>query len=385
MQAAAAAALKNIMCASIYEKKGDDPDRNINNYRCARGGGAILRRTRQSDEKKGKEMERRCRRRGRGKRLGFLLDLGSASGSGAGLALLAVGRLALEHLRVGGNAVAVSWGNVGRFVVVGLDWGPGEVVSADLDVIVGKLSELVVIHTEELGFLRGTELETWDSVDGVADDAGDNKGVGGAGEDVGELDAELLPVSVEPSSCDLHVDTIHADNVISTEDSVKDEADHAGDAVLREHIHSIVNAEVVLDLGSVVANNTRADTEDDRSPWWDETGSRGSSNETRNQTGTETDHRPLLSKTEIEKSPGNGRHDGGQVGVPASHNSTKVGAESGSTVESQPSEPKQNGTESDERDVVRTEVEHHLFLTLSENERVGQGANSRCDFDWSTT
>jgi hypothetical protein len=45
----------------------------------------------------------------------------------------------------------------------------------------------------------------------------------------------------------------------------------------------------------------------------------------------------------------------------------------------------EDGTESDERDVVRTEVEHHLFLASSENHRVGKSRHTRTDFDGTTS
>ena len=52
---------------------------------------------------------------------------------------VAVGHLALEHVRVGVDAVAVSLRD-GDFAVDGLALGgrPGEVVAADFDVVVGE-------------------------------------------------------------------------------------------------------------------------------------------------------------------------------------------------------------------------------------------------------
>lgn len=47
---------------------------------------------------------------------------------------------------------------------------------------------------------------------------------------------------------------------------------------------------------------------------------------------------------------------GGTYRVPAGHDSTKVSSESRSSVESQPSKPKQNGTERNQGNVVWSEV-----------------------------
>lgn len=64
------------------------------------------------------------------------------------------GVLPIDHLAVLMDAVAVALGDValglGRLVLGGC---PGEVISAHLDVIVGELAELVVVHAEEFGFL----------------------------------------------------------------------------------------------------------------------------------------------------------------------------------------------------------------------------------------
>lgn len=64
------------------------------------------------------------------------------------------GVFALEHLAVLCDAVTVTLRDL---VVVGdgllLGRCPRQVVAADLDVVVGKLAQLVVVHAEEFGFL----------------------------------------------------------------------------------------------------------------------------------------------------------------------------------------------------------------------------------------
>ena len=53
-------------------------------------------------------------------------------------------------LALGYRVLAVDW--------LALGGCPGEVVTADLDVIVGEFTELVVVHTEELSLLRCAKL-----------------------------------------------------------------------------------------------------------------------------------------------------------------------------------------------------------------------------------
>lgn len=141
----------------------------------------------------------------------------------------------------------------------------------------------------------------------------------------------------------------------------------------------------LLTFGGEIANNSSGNTKNDRSPWSDESRGRSGSNQTRNGTGTPTDHRPLLRKSEIKNTPGHGREHGSDGGVPASHDSAQVGAEGRSTVESEPSKPKKNCAEGDERNIVRSEVQHHLLLSLAQNHGVCKGGETRSDLDGSTS
>ena len=111
-----------------------------------------------------------------------------------------------------------------------------------------------------------------------------------------------------------------------------------------------------LDLGCKIANNTGDYSEDDSRPRGDETRCWGGSNETRNATGAPSNHAPLLCKSEIKQAPSHRCEHGGQARVPASHDCTKVGSESRSAVESQPSEPEENCSEGNEGNVVRSEI-----------------------------
>ena len=98
------------------------------------------------------------------------------------------GGLSLEHLGVLGDAVALALGD--RVLAVeglALGRGPGEVVAADLDVVVCELAELVVVHAEELGFLGRAQVQARDLVDDEGEQGAHGEGVGRYRDDVGDL------------------------------------------------------------------------------------------------------------------------------------------------------------------------------------------------------
>lgn len=102
-------------------------------------------------------------------------------------------------------------------------------------------------------------MQTRDEVDAISEDSGHDKGVAGCGDDVGDLDVELLPVVFDPAGgAVVDVDAVEADDVGGAEEGVEDEADHAGDAVLGEDVHAVVDADPVLDCGLCVSNSPKA-------------------------------------------------------------------------------------------------------------------------------
>ncbi|KAH0194437.1 ammonium transporter, partial [Aureobasidium melanogenum] len=209
--------------------------------------------------------------------------------------------LALKHLRVLRDAVAVTLGNLVfgglRLVASG---SPGEVVTTDLNVVVGEFTELVIIHTEKFGLLRSTKVESRDLVDDESDCSTDDERVCGDGGDVSDLHVHLLPVVLNPSTIDV-VNTVKTNDVRGSENAVEEETNHASNTVLSEHIHSIINTNPELDLGCKVAHDTSDDTKNDGCPRSDETGSGSSSDKARDGTGTPTDHRPLTSELEFQQ------------------------------------------------------------------------------------
>jgi len=160
--------------------------------------------------------------------------------------------LALEHLAVLWDAVALALGN--RVLAVdGLAFsrGPCEVVTADLNVVVGELAELVVVHAEKFSLFGCAELETRDLVDTVGENGADNERVRGAGNDVSDLLVDRGGSTGDGTTLKTVVDTVESDDVVGTEDAVEEKTPHSSDAVLSEHIERIVDLDPELDCDIV--------------------------------------------------------------------------------------------------------------------------------------
>lgn len=124
---------------------------------------------------------------------------------------------------------------------------PGKEVTADLDIIVGELAMLVVIHAKKLGLLRSTELKTGDEIDDLGNGSGHEEGVGGGGNNRGDLPADNNVVAVHEATDGTGVDSVKADDGTSSEEGVEDETDDAADTVLSENIEGIINSDEELD------------------------------------------------------------------------------------------------------------------------------------------
>ena len=124
---------------------------------------------------------------------------------------------------------------------------PREVISPDLDVIVGKLAKLIVVHTQQFGFLGSAEVQARDQVDEGCDDEGHGEGPAGSGADVGKLPVELAIVVVDPAADDdACVDAIKADDVGRSKEGIGHQAQHAGDGVFGEDVERVIDIQQVL-------------------------------------------------------------------------------------------------------------------------------------------
>jgi len=180
--------------------------------------------------------------------------------------------VSINHLTVRRDTMTISSSDRRIRVVMLLCRCPSQIIPPNLNIIVGKLAELIVVHAQELGLLARAKLESGDLIDDEADEGGDDKSVRGAGNDVGELDVELLPLLVDEAAHVIRVHAVEADDVVGAEQGIEDEADHAGDAMLSEYVHCVVDADQVLHLGAIVADDPSYDSQEDAGMGHDEAG-----------------------------------------------------------------------------------------------------------------
>lgn len=72
-------------------------------------------------------------------------------------------------------------------------------MAGELDVIVGKLAELDVVHAELLLLGAGAQGQAGDEVEEEEDEAGQDEGPGKGRDGAGELVAHLDPVMLDPA------------------------------------------------------------------------------------------------------------------------------------------------------------------------------------------
>lgn len=164
-------------------------------------------------------------------------------------------------------------------------------------------------------------------------------------------------------------------------------SDDTTDTVDSIDIKRIVNTQDILELGTVVASSSTDNTKDNSGPGWDETRSRSNGNETSNNTGAETDGGPLLLESVVKKTPGDTSNGSGQVGHNGGHDSAEVSTQGRTGVESEPSDPEENGTNDNVGDVVRAVVElvSTVTTTLAEHQGVGESSGTGGNVHGSTT
>ena len=160
----------------------------------------------------------------------------------------------IDHLAVLRNAVAILRVDAAlgpRRLV--LRRSPSQVISSNFNIIVSKLAELIIIHAEQFSFFGSSEVQAWDEVDDECEGGGHDECIGCSGNDVCDLDVQLLVVVVQPAAIDYAcVDAVETDDVVCSEEGVEEEPDHSCDTVLSEHVHAVVDADPELDYKVLV-------------------------------------------------------------------------------------------------------------------------------------
>lgn len=98
---------------------------------------------------------------------------------------------------------------------------PSEIIAPDLYIIVCELAQLIIVHADQFGFIRGAQVQAGNQVDGPREKEGDDKGPARGGEDVGDLDVELFISVVDPAAGnDAGVDAVESDDVGCAEECI---------------------------------------------------------------------------------------------------------------------------------------------------------------------
>jgi len=254
------------------------------------------------------------------------------------------------------------------------------------NVVVRELAEVGIVDTDNFGLFRRTQSQSRDEVHDPAEDSRHDEGVGTCGDGVGDLVAELNPVVVEPSTWDLG-DTVEARDGCLGEETGHDAADDTSNGVGRKDIERLVDSDEELDLGGKVTADTSDETDRDGSGSSDVTRGGGDTDKTGDGTGAKTDGGELALEPPVEQHPSDTADGGGEVGHDASLDGTKVGGESGSTVEAEPAEPEEDCAEDDKGSVVGlvSETLGAVAASLAEVHGDGEGGSTGRDVDGRST
>jgi hypothetical protein len=250
------------------------------------------------------------------------------------------------------------------------------------------LTDVVLVDTLlfELGW--DTEIESGNLVEDEEDEACDSEGVSEDGAAAGELVSQLDPVVVDPTAWELG-ETVKSGDVVSGEETGENVSDEATNTVESEDVETVVNLDEVLEVEGKVAGSGGDDTDWDGGVDWDVTASWGDTNETSNGTGAERDDGPLLTLTEVvDDAESQGTAGGSEVGVNGSVDGTERHVDSGTAVEAEPTEPKEDCSESDEEDVSGLVVGHLSTVITSSSanhQSIGEGTSTGRHVDGTAT
>lgn len=137
----------------------------------------------------------------------------------------------------------------------------------------------------------------------------------------------------------------------------QDIADDTADCVDRKNVESIVAAEEILELGSIVAGDATAHAKNNSRPRGYKAGSGSNANQASNDTRAETHSRPLALQAIVDQTPGDAAGASSEVSDDSGHDGTQVGGEGGTGIESEPSYPEEDGSDDNVGDIVRPVVE----------------------------
>ena len=126
------------------------------------------------------------------------------------------------------------------------------------------VEELVEIEALHLGLFADAQVHIWDVLEGVQEDAADDKRVGRDGGDFGELLADLHAVAVDAAGVETHA--VEGGDGLVGEDAGEEGAHHAADAVELEDVEALVDAHPFVDVLAQGAYDSCEESDDGCEP-----------------------------------------------------------------------------------------------------------------------
>lgn len=155
-------------------------------------------------------------------------------------------------------------------------------------------------------------------------------------------------------------------------------ADYTANAMDGKDIESIVDTNEELEFGGIIASKGTHNAKDDGGPGRNITGSRCDGDKTSDGTRAPTNCTPLTLETVINNHPCKPTDRSRKIGYNAGHGGTEIAAKSTTTVESEPTEPEEDGSKNDVGDVVGTVVEFvsSVATAFAQHDGVGKGGGT---------
>ena len=144
------------------------------------------------------------------------------------------------------------------------------------------------------------------------------------------------------------------------------------------HVEGVVEVVLLRELDARVAPRHAEDADDEGGPRLDVGGGGRDRGQTGDRADARTDEGGLAFHLPFEQEPEEERGGGGDFGIHRRDDGGAIGEKGGTSVEAEPTEPEETGTESDERNVVRVRVDVVTLelLAVGQSHDGGQGGET---------
>ena len=235
------------------------------------------------------------------------------------------------------------------------------------------IEELIHIQADHFCLLSHPQMHERNEFEGVEQDASDDERVRRDGANLSQLTTNLYTNAVHSTL--VHGCSIQRRNPSLGEDARKEGSDHATNTVKLEDIHALVDAQPLVDVLAQRADSACDEADEACNPRGDVTGRGGDADKTGDGARASTNKREVALGADVfDEGPAQYAKASGSVGVEYSHHRSDRSVEGRSTVEAEPSEPDEAGTDEDEGGIVGLVVDLVAFVgALAEDEGVCEG------------